>query len=131
VNQEAVFFVVEKAPIPGGERASLYHEFLPPRLTGKNSNRDGLIYLVRVDTLPHAAKWLSMSVTELYEEYKIARDKNSLPQSYKPEAKSESAPAIVKLGHRERLSNRPWGDLPAEPWPTVEELDARANRRLP
>ena len=56
---EAVYFVVEK--VPTGEQAALYHDHLPPRLSGKNAARDGLVYAVRMDTLPNAATWLKMA----------------------------------------------------------------------
>jgi hypothetical protein len=124
---EAVFFVVERTAI--GEQAALYYDIMPRRLTGKNAARDGLVYAVRVDILPHAQTWLSMSLAELYEAYCKARNgKIPLPQNI-IQAAPDAEPAKRKLGHREMFSKRQGSDLPAEPFTTVEELDRRAAKR--
>src|SRR5579859_2206897 len=103
---------------------------MPPRLSGKNAKRDGLIYAVRVDILPNAKRWLAMSLNDLYRAYCIARDKGGLPAANIAVASTASStPAQRRLGHREKRMNRPWAGMPTEPWPTVDDLDRRANRR--
>jgi hypothetical protein len=122
-----VYFVVERTI--AGEQPAIYRDHLPDRLTGKNAKRDGLVYAVRMDTLPHGEKWMAMSLSELYEAFRKAQAGNiPLPQNI-ASPPSETKPAERKMGHRERFAQHPGSHLPAEPFPTVEELDRRAEAR--
>lgn len=115
-------FVVERTPT--GEQAVLYYDCLPPRLSDKNAQRNGLIYRVRVDTLPQAARWLKMSLAELYQAYCSARDGNTLPKD--PIAVSVKEQTSLRFG--ERHARRPSINLP-DTCPTVDEINQRAENR--
>jgi hypothetical protein len=123
---DPVYFVVERSP--EGEQPVIYYDRLPQRLSGKNATRDGLIYAVRMDVLPNAAKWMSMSLAELYRFYCEARDNKTLPPRYVEPMKASSEPAKRLEGQRRQSFERPWADLPAEPFPTVAELYLRARK---
>jgi hypothetical protein len=77
VRRDAVFFVVERHPL--GEQAALFYKRLPTRYTGKNAARDGLVYALRLDTLPDAARWLGLPISRLHNTYRRLRDSNTLP----------------------------------------------------
>jgi hypothetical protein len=125
---EPIYFVVERTAL--GEQPALYYDQMPIRLTGKNAKRDGLIYAVRVDILPHAAQWLAMTLPELYAAFQKARaGKIALPQNIAPPPRATEA-AKPLVGHRERFRKHPGSHLPAEPFPTIEDLDRRAPMRL-
>ena len=115
---EPVYFFVERHP--RGEQPAICYGQMPRR---------GVVYGVRVDTLPNAATWLKMSLAELYAAYLKARDGKTLPVDPKLDA-AASAPAQRAFGERRTPSPRPWAHLPAEPFPTVEDLDQRAARRV-
>lgn len=102
---EAVYFAVERTPT--GERPALYHDHLPRRLSATTAQRDGLIYVVRMDTLPNGARWCAMSLADLYAAYLVARDGGRLPASNVVVAKPGGGAAERKVGHRERF-HAPW-----------------------
>jgi hypothetical protein len=118
---DPVFFVVEKTPL--GEQASLYRGD-PPQI---KIVKVRIIYIVRVDTLPNANRWLKMSLNELYSAYCKVRDKKNLPPQYIPPALVKDEKPAIKFGHRESFYRG--SGLPPEPLPTIEDLDRMAKKR--
>jgi len=73
----ATYFVIERTAT--GEQAALYYDDLPRRYLGQKAQWNGLIYKLRLDTLPDASGWLAMSLPQLYEVYEHLRRRNKLP----------------------------------------------------
>jgi hypothetical protein len=76
---EPVYFVVTRRA--GFEEASLCYERLPTLLAGRRAKDHGLVYALRLDTLPDPEKWLAMSLGELWRTYTFLRDRDKLPTS--------------------------------------------------
>ena len=69
----ARYFVVERGPL--GEFPAIYHDELP--LTPANP----IVYAPRLDTLPHAERWMAMSLAELHHQYLVRVAGGNLPSS--------------------------------------------------
>jgi len=74
-----IYFVVVNRM--GRESCSLYHDWLPAWMTGKNAKELGLLYVLRLDTLPNADHWLAQSLTELTNTYFRLKKAGKLPSS--------------------------------------------------
>jgi hypothetical protein len=72
-----LYFVVWRRA--GAETPSLYHDHLPGWIHGKHAAARGLVYMLRLDTLPDAERWVAMGLDELWRHYCRLRDKGRLP----------------------------------------------------
>ena len=129
---EPVYFVVERTP--RGEAPAIYHDILPQRLTRKIPRDDQgqpcepspLIYVVRLDTLTGAHRWLpeflKKPLREIYAEYCRRRDGNELPPSNLAGPPKPADTRMRKLGEFWEPPARTWADRPAEPYGAKGEI---------
>lgn len=76
---EPVYFVVTSRA--GLTSAALHHGQLPAWMTGKRAKERGLVYALRLDVLPNAARWLAMSANDLHRVYLTRKTGSTLPPS--------------------------------------------------
>ncbi len=105
---EAIWFVVRK-DARGLERGERVYDPKPTALIGT-------AYKIRIDTLPLAERWLSMSLGELMATYHRLKKNAALPAAAVPIAKAKEETKIA-LGHRERRAQYPHFD--GEPMPAM------------
>jgi hypothetical protein len=126
---QPVFFVVERTPT--GEQPALYYDELPSRHRSERAAAEGLIYAVRVDILPHADQWLSMTLADLYAAYCKARDGNIVLPQNTIEAAKTTERAKPLLGHREKFRQHARPDAEPFAYPSAADSVRRRGPQIP
>ena len=88
MSQPVYFLVVSWH---GREHCSLVYDDLPRWVTGKRARDQGLLYVLRLDTLPAGERWGSASLSQLVARYKLLRAQGKLPASNLAQRRSSEA----------------------------------------
>jgi hypothetical protein len=84
------YFVVAKRH--GIEHAEVYFDELP------RAPIRGLVYVVRLDQLPDAERWLRLPVRALYRTYHALAERGTLPPRYEPPSRKPAGNTPAPIG---------------------------------
>lgn len=105
----AAYFTV--ALVLGREVPAIWWDELP-----RAPIRD-LVYVVRLDQLPHGEALCAAPLCDLYAVYCHLKKRGKLPPKWEPPPRPKAEAATAKAGHREVHVRRYLPDLPyEEPW---------------
>jgi hypothetical protein len=76
---EPVYFLVTRRH--GEEKFSLCYERIPTAYSGHRARDNGLVYVLRLDTLPEGERWMARPLSELAAQYAWLKVRGRLPAS--------------------------------------------------
>lgn len=121
-SEATVFAVVLRNGI---EEPALFHDYVPAILTASDTRKLGVVYVLRLDRLPDAERWLQLSLSELFAVYRRLKAAGRLPAPNLGSPRATAEPAKRLLGYRERLVTRTWEQQPPDPFPEPGTIQLR------
>src|SRR5262249_29873521 len=124
----ATYFVITRRA--GHESPALYYDRLPDWMLSKRAAAEGLVYALRLDTMPDAAFWLALSLRALAVHYRALASLRKLPpQNLAPPATKQSEPRERNLGEWLAAGARDLGSIRAGLSAAIGAIDRRSAPR--
>jgi hypothetical protein len=124
----AVYFVVLRRA--GVEASAIYYDNLPAWMTGKRAAEGGLVYALRLDTLPDADRWTTMSRADLERHYRTLKAAGKLPGSNLVPPRKQAPPRLRIIGDWWTPPPPTWDPrAPGQPFPVPGTIKRRYTKK--